>query len=326
MNLRRLVHLAAAAAALCSISPAAAEDWPTRPLTLVVGTAAGGGSDIFARILVPRLSELLGQQVIVENVGVSPIAASRVAKAPPDGYRFLLGTAATHAYSATLYKHPLYDAIADFDPVGLIAEQPLTLVARNDFPANNLKEFAAYVKANEADVKFGSGAGIGSANHLVCELLNSAMGVKPIHVPYRDQGRTTQDMIAGRIDYQCPLPTTMIPLIETHQVKGIAFLGKERLPSLPNLATAQEQGLTNFVGATWFAFFLPKGTPAPTIRKLHDATVATMETPAVRERLLVIGATVVEPDRRSPEYLQKFVRSEIEKWAAPIRATGASLD
>jgi tripartite-type tricarboxylate transporter receptor subunit TctC len=123
-----------------------------------------------------------------------------------------------------------------------------------------------------------------------------------------------------------PLPAAKEFQFDQERNLGIAFLGKERLPSLPNLATAQEQGLTNFVGATWFAFFLPKGTPAPTIRKLHDATVATMETPAVRERLLVIGATVVAPDRRSPEYLQKFVRSEIEKWAAPIRATGASLD
>jgi tripartite-type tricarboxylate transporter receptor subunit TctC len=308
------------------VVPAAAQDWPTRPVTMVVGTAAGGGTDVLGRILVPRLSELLGQQVIVENVGVAPIGASRVAKAAPDGYHFALGTAATHAYSQSLYKHPLYDAVADFDPVVLIAEQPLTLVARKDFPADNLKDFAAYAKANEAGIKFGSGAGIGSANHLVCELFNAAIGVKPIHVPYRDQGRTTQDMIAGRIDYQCPLPTTMIPLIETHQVKGIAFLGKQRLPALPDLATAQEQGLANFEGATWDAFFFPRGTPAPIIRKLHDATVATMETPSVRERLLTIGATIVEPERRTPEYLGKFVRGEIEKWAGPIRATGASLD
>jgi tripartite-type tricarboxylate transporter receptor subunit TctC len=306
--------------------PAAAQDWPTRPLTMVIGTAAGGGTDIFGRILVPRLSELLGQQVIVENVGVSPLAASRVARAQPDGYHFVLGTAATHAYSATLYKKPLYDAIADFEPVVLIAEQPLTLVTRNDFPANSLKEFIAYTKANEATIKFGSGAGVGSANHLVCELLNSAIGVKTIHVPYREQGRTTQDMIAGRIDYQCPLPTTMIPLIESNQVKGIAFLGKGRLASLPNLATAQEQGLADFEGRTWDAFFVPKGTPAPIIKKLHDATVQAMETPSVQQRLSVIGAILVTPERRTPEYLKQFVRSEIDKWAGPIRASGASLD
>jgi tripartite-type tricarboxylate transporter receptor subunit TctC len=162
--------------------------------------------------------------------------------------------------------------------------------------------------------------------HLVCELFNSAIGVKAIHVPYREQGRTTQDMIAGRIDYQCPLPTTMIPLIEANQVKGIAFLGKQRLASLPNLATAQEQGLANFEGMTWDAFFLPKGTPAPIVQKLHDATVAAMETPSIIQRLSVIGAVLVAPERRTPEYLRKFVRSEIDKWAGPIRASGASLD
>jgi tripartite-type tricarboxylate transporter receptor subunit TctC len=322
----KLLLGAAFAFALATIGNATAQEWPTRPVTMVVPTAAGGGTDVFGRILVQRLSELLGQQVIVENVGVSPLAASRVARSPPDGYRFALGTAATHAYSPTLYKNPLYDAVADFEPVVLIAEQPLTLVTRNDFPANNLKEFTAYVKANETQMKFGSGAGIGSANHLVCELFNSAIGVKAIHVPCREQGRTTQDMIAGRIDYQCPLPTTMIPLIEANQVKGIAFLGKQRLASLPNLATAQEQGLANFEGMTWDAFFLPKGTPAPIVQKLHDATVAAMETPSIIQRLSVIGAVLVAPERRTPEYLRKFVRSEIDKWAGPIRASGASLD
>jgi tripartite-type tricarboxylate transporter receptor subunit TctC len=301
------------AATLAAVASATAQDWPTRPLSMVVPVAAGGGTDVFGRILAPRLSEILGQQVVIENVNVAALAASRVARAQPDGYRFALGTAATHAYSPTLYKNPLYDAVADFEPVVLIAEQPLTLVARNDFPANNLKEFTLYVKANEAQIKFGSGAGVGSANHLVCELLNSAIGVRPIHVPYR-------------IDYQCPLPTTMIPLIETNQVKGIAFLGKERLTSLPNLPTAQEQGLANFEGVTWDAFFFPKGTPAPIVQKLRAATVGAMETPSIQQRLSVIGATVVAPERRTSEYLRKFVRSEIDKWAGPIGASGASLD
>jgi tripartite-type tricarboxylate transporter receptor subunit TctC len=314
----------AAAAIAAATLPAASQEWPTRPVIMVIGTAAGGGNDIFGRILAPRLSELLGQQVVVENVGASPIAASRVARAAPDGYRFVLGTAATHAYSATLYKNQLYDPIADFEPVVLIADQPLVLVTRPDYPANNLKEFVAQTKSAEA--KFGSGSGVGSANHLVCELLNSALGVKSLHVPYRDQGRATQDMIAGAIDYQCALPTTMIPLIENNQVKGLAFLGKARLPRLPNLPTAQEQGIAGFEGMTWNAFFFPKDTPAAIVRKLHDATVATMETPAVQERLSVIGAVIVAPERRTPEYLGQFVRSQIEKWAGPIRASGASLD
>jgi tripartite-type tricarboxylate transporter receptor subunit TctC len=306
--------------------PAAAEDWPTRPVTMVVPTAAGGGTDIFGRILVPRLSEVLGQPVIIENVGVSPLAASRVARAQPDGYHFVLGTSATHAYNQTLYKTPLYNAVSDFEPVVLIGEQPLLLVTRNEFPANNLQEFGAYVKANAATMKYGSGAGVGSNNHLVCELLDSALGVRVSHVPYRDIGNTTQDMIAGRIDYQCPLPGTMIPLIEANKVKGIAILGRTRLPSLPNLATAQEQGLANFEGIAWDAFFLPKGTAATIVKKLHDATVEAMNTPSVQQRLLTIGATVVSPERRSSEYLRTFQESEIEKWAVPIRASGASLD
>jgi tripartite-type tricarboxylate transporter receptor subunit TctC len=318
--------LFAAATLFATTLLAAAEDWPTRPITMVVPTAAGGGTDVFGRILVPRLSEILGQPIVVENVGVSPIAASRVAKSPPDGYRFALGTAATHAYSPSLYKQPLYDALGDFEPVILIAEQPLVLVTRNDFPANGLKEFVAYAKAHEGTLKFGSGAGTGSANHLVCALLNSALGIKTIHVPYRDQGQTTQDMIAGRIDYQCPLPTTMIPLITSNKVKGLAYLGKTRLPALPNLPTAQEQGYPDFVGATWDAFFFPKGTPAAIVQKLHDATVKTMETPEVQQRLAVIGAAIVAPERRTPEYLRSFVQSEIKKWSVPIKESGASLD
>jgi tripartite-type tricarboxylate transporter receptor subunit TctC len=324
--MRELFLVVCCAATLAGAASATAQDWPTRPLTMVVPTAAGGGTDIFGRILVPRLSELLGQQVIVENVGVSPLAASRVARAPPDGYHFALGTAATHAYHPTLYKTPLYDAVSDFEPVVLIGEQPLLLVTRKEFPANNLQEFATYVKANQAVMKYGSGAGVGSNNHLVCELLNSALGVRVSHVPYRDVGTTTQDMIAGRIDYQCPLPGTMIPLIEANQVKGIAMLGKTRLPSLPNLATAQEQGLADFEGITWDAFFLPKGTPVPIIKKLHDATVGAMETPSVQQRLLTVGATVVSPERRTPDYLRAFQKGEIEKWAGPIKASGASLD
>jgi tripartite-type tricarboxylate transporter receptor subunit TctC len=320
----KIITIAAALAALTA--PAAAQDWPARPLTMVVPTAAGGGTDIIGRILVPRLSDLLGQPIIVENVGASTLAANRVAHARPDGYHFALGTAATHAYSQTLYKAPLYNAADDFEPVVLIAMQPLLLVTRKDFPADDLRGFAAQARTNGEKMRYGSGAGIGSANHLVCELLNAAMGVSVSHVPYRDIGTTTQDMIAGRIDYQCPLPGSMIPLIEANQVKAIAMLGKERLPNLPNLATAQEQGLADFEGTTWDAFFLPKGTPAPIVQKLHDAAIGTMNTSSVRDRLLAIGATTVAPERQSPEYLKTFVATEIGKWAGPITASGARLD
>jgi tripartite-type tricarboxylate transporter receptor subunit TctC len=324
---RGFLHLAIGAAALTFPSAAAlAQQWPSRALTIVVGTAAGGGSDLMARIVGSRLAEILGQPVIVENVGNAVAAAKRVASAQPNGYVVDFGFASTHALHPNLYKRPVYDAVNDFTPVALIAEQPFFLVTRNDFPANNLMEFAAYAKVNQAQMQYGSATGIGSLNHLSCELLNVALGIKVTLVPYRDIGPLTQDMIAGRIDYQCPLPATMIPLIESKQVKGIATTGKERLASFPTLPSAHEQGLTDFNVTTWFAFFMPRGAPPEAVRRLNEATSVAMNTPAVQEKIRALAATLVTPDRRSPEYLQRFVQSEIIKWATPIKAAGISLD
>jgi tripartite-type tricarboxylate transporter receptor subunit TctC len=323
----RIPALAGAAAAMwIGLGAAVAQDWPNRPLTMVVPTAAGGGADILGRILAARLAEILGKPIVIENVGNAVAATNRVAKAQPDGYHFDFGNTAHFAYHPSLYKTPVYNPRTDFAPVGLVVEQPYLLVARNDFPAGNLREFMTYAKANQSRLQYGSGAGTGSGNHIVCEMANAAMGVKVTHVPYRDVGPLTQDMIAGRIDYQCPLPGTMIPLIENNRVKGIATLGKERLPALPNLASAHEQGLTDFDGTVWWGFFMPRGTPEPIIRKLNAAATATLETPVVQERLRAVAATIVAPERRSPEYLQTFVASEIEKWAAPIKASGAQIE
>ena len=317
----------AVAAVVVAAAPAAAQDWPTRPVTMVVAAAAGGTSDVMARILTPRLSELLGQQVIVENVSGAGgmIGASRVAKAAPDGYQFVLGNVGTHAHNQTLYKNPLYDAASDFTSVVMIAELPLVLVARKDLPASNLLEFVAYAKANQAKMQYGT-PGAGSAPHLACALLNVAIGISITHIPYRGGGPAMQDLIAGRIDYQCPIAPVAIPQIEGKQVKAIAILAKDRSPILSNVASAHEQGLADFDATTWYAMFLPKGTPAAIIKKLSDATVAAIDTPALRQRLKEIGATVVAPERRSPEYLQKFVMSEIEKWTAPIKAAGLTAE
>ena len=326
---RQFLHLAAGAAMLplaFEPLPSEAQEWPARPLTMVIPTAAGGGADILGRILAGRLSEILGQAVIVENVGNAVAATNRIAKGAPNGYHFNLGGTAHLAFHPTIYKKPVYNPRTDFVPVGLVIEQPFLLVSRIDFPAGNLQEFAAYVKANQDKVQYGSGAGTGSGNHLSCELLNAAIGVKVTHVPYRDIGPLTQDMIAGRIDYQCPLPGTMIPLIQTNRVKGIATLGKGRLTALPNLPSAQEQGLADFEAPNWYGFFMPKGTPDPIIRKFNQATIATLDTPSVQERLAALAATVVAPERRPPEYLQKFVASEIEKWGMPIKAAGVVIE
>jgi tripartite-type tricarboxylate transporter receptor subunit TctC len=314
-------------AGLQCVGPALAQEWPTRPVTMVVPFAAGGPADTVGRILAPRLSELLGQQVVIENVGGAGgmAGASRVAKAAPDGYQFVLGNVGTHAANQTFYKAPLYNAATDFAPVMLIAQTPLVLLARKDLPANNLSEFIAYAKAHQASMQFGSG-GAGSASHLACVLLNAAIGVNVTHVPYRGAAPAMQDLIAGRIDYQCPDTPIAIAQIESKTVKAIAILTRDRSPSLPAQPSAQEQGLTNFDAANWFAAFLPKGTPAAVVGKLHAAALATIDTPAVKQRMREIGADLVASERRSPDYLQKFVESEIEKWAGPIKASGVSVE
>jgi tripartite-type tricarboxylate transporter receptor subunit TctC len=316
-----------AVALLATAGAAHAQEWPTRPVTLVVTFAAGSGDDLVARSIAPRLSELLGQQVVIENVGGAGgmTGASRVAKAAPDGYQIVLGGTGTFAANQTLYKQPLYNAVTDFKPVVLIAEQPMVLIARKELPVENLKDFIPYAKANQAKMQFGSG-GPGSATHLACVLLNSTIGVNVTHVPYRSAALAFQDVIGGRIDYVCPITGTAISVIESKQVKALALLSKNRTPILPNLATADEQGLANFDAYIWNGLFLPKDTPDAIAKKLHDVTVEAMNTPAIQERIKEIGGSVVAPERRSPEYLRRFVENEIAKWAAPIKASGISMD
>jgi tripartite-type tricarboxylate transporter receptor subunit TctC len=300
-----------------------AQSWPTRPVTMVVPFAAGGPMDTVARILQSRMGEPLGQQVVIENVGGGGgmIASSRVAKAPPDGYQFVLGNVGTHAVSQTLMKRPPYNSRTDFAPVALLADLSLVLVVRKDLPVSNLKEFIAYAKANQDKMQFAS-AGAGSATHLGCVLLNAAAGIKVTHVPYRGGAPAMQDLVAGRVDYLCIDTPVAIPQIESGAIKGIAILTKGRSASLPNLPSAQEQGLAGFEASNWAAFFLPKGTPAPIVKKLHDAAVASMSTPEVQKRLKENGVDIVAPERRSPEYLARFVAAEIDKWAGPVKAAG----
>ena len=303
-----------------------AQNWPTRPVTMVVPFPAGSGTDVIGRILAKGLSDILGTQVIVENVGGAGgmTAASRVARAAPDGYQVILGTTGTHALNQTLYKKPLYDAAANFAPVALLVEQPTALVVRKDLNVNSLRESIAYARANQAKMQFGSG-GVGSITHLACALFNSAIGVSVTHVPYRGAGLALQDMIAGRIDYACPIASITVPHIEGGQVKAIAILSKRRSPTLPNLATAREQGL-DLDPDEWVALFMPKDTPAPIVQRLNAATVAAMNTPDVQQQLRAAGTTIVAPERRSPDYLAAFVREEIAKWAAVIKAAGVSAD
>ena len=329
MRPRNRLMVAALAVIAIGQGPAMSQtsSWPDRPLTMVVPLAAGSGIDVLARVLAPRLSEILGQAVIVENVtgAGGTTGAVRVARAAPDGFQFLLGGTGTHAYTQALYQHPPYDALNDFAPVALIAEQPVVLIARKDLPADNLQDFIAYAKGHQAKMQYGS-AGAGSAAHLACVVLNSAAGVTVTHVPYRGGGQAMQDLIAGRIDYQCPLLPIATQQIQSGSVKAIALLSRERSRTMPALATAREQGLTEVDVSNWSAFFLPRGTPPAIVKKLHDATVATMNASAVRAKLDEMGVDLVAPERRSAEYLHDFVRSEINKWVGPIKASGVNAD
>jgi tripartite-type tricarboxylate transporter receptor subunit TctC len=306
---------------------AKAEDYPSRAITMVIPFAAGGPTDVLGRVVADRMSQLLGQQVVVENVGGAGgmTGVQRVAQSPPDGYTIALGTVGTHAQNQTLYKRPLYNAASDFTPVALMAQVPLVLIARKDLPVNNLQEFIAYTKANQSKMSFGS-AGAGSATHLGCVLLNAAMGVDIQHVPYRGTGPAMQDLAAGRIDYLCEIVTTALPQIQGGTVKPIAMLSLDRSPVLPNLPTANESGLPKFEAYTWNAIFLPKGAPREIVNKLHDAIAETMKTRTVKDRLEGLGVMIVPPEKDTPEYLDQFVKSEIEKWAAPIRASGAEVE
>ena len=313
--------IAAFAVLVGAITPATAQDWPIRPVTMVYPFAAGSAADAMGRIFASRLSELLAQTVVFENVGGAGgmIGSSRLAKTAPDGYQFVLG-GTFMVLNQALYKNPLYNATTDFSPVALIVEQPVVLIARKDFPANDLSEFIAYARANQTKMQYGSG-GVGSMPHLACELLNMAIGINTTHVPYRGGGPLMPDLIAGRIDYFCSLTALAIPQIESKTVKAIAIFSKSRLPILPHLTSAHEQGLSNFEVNPWYAFFLPKGTPVPIVQKLREAIIATAETPAVQEKLKELGYVLVTPERRSTEYLRKFVQSEVEKWAGVIKAT-----
>jgi tripartite-type tricarboxylate transporter receptor subunit TctC len=324
--MKKMLSGVAFAALLLAGGAADAQTFPSRPVTMIIPFAAGGPTDVLGRVVGQRMGEILGQQVVIENVGGAggQTGSKRVADAKPDGYTFVLGTVGTHAQGQTLYKKPLYNAVADFTPVALLAEVPIALIARKDFPANNLKDFIAYTKANKDKMTFGS-AGAGSATHLGCVVANMAMGVDVTHVPYRGTGPAMQDLQGGRIDYLCEIISTAKPQIDGGTVKAIAIMTKDRSAALPNLPPAVEQG-TPMEAYTWNAIFLPKGTPDDIVKKLADAASQAVDTPAVKERLAGLGATVVSPDRRTPAYLASFLKSEIEKWAAPIKQSGASVD
>jgi tripartite-type tricarboxylate transporter receptor subunit TctC len=316
----------AGALLIAAQAQAQAQDWPTRPVTMVVPFAPGGPTDLIGRIMAPRMSEMLGQQIVIENMGGAGgmTGASRVARAAPDGYQFVLGGLGTFILNQALYKKPLFDTTTDLMPVALVADQAQILITRKDLPADNLRDFISYSKANPT-LAYGS-AGIGSASHACNILLNSAMGTNLTHVPYRGSAPVVQDLQAGRLDFGCEQSSSALPHIQAGTIKAIAVLARERIGFLPELPTAREQGLFGVEAEPWFAYFLPKATPDAIVDKLHAAVVAAMNAPVVAERLQGVGVMLVSPERRSPRYLGEFVASEIRKWGAAIKASGASMD
>ena len=306
---------------------ALAQNWPSRTITLVVPYAVGGPVDTVARIVSARMSETLGQQIVVENVpGAGGMTgAARVAKAVPDGYTVLLSGSATLSQVPNLYKKAAYNPVTDFEHVVIHTDSARILITRPNFPASNLAEFIAYSKANQASMQFGS-AGAGSGLHVCAVLLNQAMGTTMTHVPYRGSALAVQDLIAGRIDFMCDQISTALPQIRGRTVKAIAALGLDRAPGLEELPTADEQGVKGLDCGSWGSFSFPKGTPSEIAQRLAKASNEAVETPAVRERLESLGVVVPRPERRTREYLAKFVQAELERWAVPIKASGVSAD
>ena len=306
---------------------AVAQNYPTRAVSMIIPFAAGGPTDVLGRIVGQRMSEILGQQVVIENVGGAGgmTGSKRVADAQPDGYVMGIGTVGTHAQGQTLYKNPLYNSQTDFTPVTLLAQVPIVLTARKDLPVKDFKEFVAYAQANQAKMQFGS-AGAGSATHLGCVLLNYILKTNITHIPFRGTGPAMTELQAGRIDFLCEVSSTAKPHIDGGTVKALAIFNSTRSPALPNLATAEEQGTKDLIAYTWNAIFLTKNTPPAIVERLNKAAVEAINTPAVKEKLAGLGAEIATGNQTTPAYLAKLVKDETEKWAVPIKASGVSVE
>jgi tripartite-type tricarboxylate transporter receptor subunit TctC len=264
---------------------------------------------------------------VVENVGAAAgtTGALRVAKAAPDGYTMLIGNSGTHAYSQAMSTKPVYDSANDFQPIGLTTESPRILVARKDIPANNLQELISYLKANEGKTQFGS-AGVGSGTHLPCVLWTSAAKTNVTHVPYRGEGPAMQDVIAGRMDFMCATIQSGAAQARQGTVKGVAIMADKRSSIAPDLPTTGEQGLPGVEASVWNGFFLPKGTPEPIVRKLNKAMSDTVDDPAIQKRLEELGLDIVPAERRSPEYLSKYLPEDIARWKKVVKDAGITVN
>jgi tripartite-type tricarboxylate transporter receptor subunit TctC len=327
MKIRTLcLAVAAALAAAAPVAPARAA-YPERNITIVVPFAAGGPTDVVTRIVAESMSRTLGQQIVVENVagagGTTGIA--RAAAARPDGYTIMMGHMGTHGAAPAVYPDIKYDPTKDFAPVGLASGTPIVIVAKKDFPAKDLKEFVAYLKANSAKLNEAH-AGTGSVSFTTCALLNSMVGAKPTRVAYRGTGPALNDLVAGQVDYMCDQIVNLVPQIQAGTIKAYAVALPERSPALPDVPTTKEAGLAEYQVSAWNAIFAPKGTPPEVVKKLNDALLKALEDPGTKKRLLELGADLSDLEARKPEGLQKLVEREVARWNKVLKGTGAGGD
>src|SRR5215212_1095470 len=300
--------------------PAEAQTYPTRTITMIVPFAAGGPTDVIARIVTGHMAQTLGHSIIIENVvgAGGTTATTRASRATNDGYTLITGHMGTHAASVPLYPNLAYHPERNFEPVALLAGTPILILARKDFPPKDLKEFVTYVKANVEKVN-AAHAGIGSVSHVSCQLLNAILDVKPTGVPFNGTGPAMNALVAGQVDYMCDQIVNAVPQINGGTIKAYAVATAERNPSLPDVPTTTEAGLPAFQAQAWNAIFAPKGTPADVVAKLNAAVVKALDDEGVRKRLLDLGSVIPAAADRTPAALGTLVKSEIAKWTPVLK-------
>ena len=322
----RLKHLAASIGLLAVVGAASAQTYPTKPITIVVGFAAGGPTDIVARTIAASMEKTLGQPVLVENkAGAGAIIGiADVARAQGDGYKLLVHHIGM-ATAPALYRKLSFDPLKDFEYVGLINDVPMVMLAKQDMPVKNLTEMIAYIKANQKKISFAN-AGIGSAAHLCGLMFMSTIKTDLTTVPYKGTAPAMTDLIGGQVDMLCDQTTSTTSFIKGGKVHAIALTSMRRLPTLPDLPTANESGLPGFALSVWHGMYAPKNTPKPVMDKLVAALQAAIADPAVRKRFDDLGAETVTKDRATPEALASHLKAEIAKWGPIIRAAGEYAD
>jgi tripartite-type tricarboxylate transporter receptor subunit TctC len=308
------------ATVLQSATGSLADDYPSRPITMVVPLSAGGSTDVIARVMAPGMSKVLGQTIVVENMGGAggTIAGARVAHATPDGYTFAIGQWGTNVATGAIYSLN-YDLMRDFEPIGLIATQPLLIAARKSMPADNLTQLIAWLRANNNKATAGN-SGVGSPSHIACVLFEKAVGVNLVMVPYRGAGESTQALVGEQIDVLLNTPAVSISLMRTGQMKVYAVTSKQRLAMAPDIPTTDEAGLPGYYFSFWHAFWAPKGTPKAIVDKLNDALVQALSDPATRTKLIDLAQEIFPREEQTPESLRKYQQSEIDKWWPIIKA------